>query len=192
MREPFDQELPDESGVPRGAAGDDLNALGLLQPLLDRRLFQRNPAAVAAAVAAQRLPNGKRLLENLFQHEVPVGTFLHHRRIPVDARRRLREDTAVAIEKDQAIAADDGNLAVFQKDDISCVRQDRRDVGCDEKLPVANAHHDRRAFPYRDNLARIVGRHEDHAVNALDRTEALCARRARGHRRWSRARPGAP
>ena len=53
---------------------------------------------------------------------------------------------------------DDRHLLVAEKHDVARVAQDRRDVGGDEELPVAQTDDDRRAVAHGDDLVRVVGR----------------------------------
>ena len=56
------------------------------------------------------------------------------------------------------VARDDRHLLVAEEDDVAGVAEDRRDVGGDEELAVAEADDDRRAVADGDDLLGIVGR----------------------------------
>ena len=52
------------------------------------------------------------------------------------------------------------HLAVVEEHDVAGVREDRRDVGGDEVLALAEADDQRRAVPRGDERARVVGRQQ--------------------------------
>ena len=92
-RQLLDQELADQRRVPRRAAREDRDPL-------DRRaarasvifISSRNTLPVSCDDAAEdRLARGRRLLEDLLEHEVLVAGLLRHDRIPQHALRRLRD-----------------------------------------------------------------------------------------------------
>ena len=55
---------------------------------------------------------------------------------------------------------DDRHLLVAEEHDVAGVAEDRRDVGGDEELVLAEADDDRRAVADGDDLVRIVGRNQ--------------------------------
>ena len=69
------------------------------------------------------------------------------------------------------VGPDDGDLSVVQIDDRACVGEDRRGVGRDEILVVADRHEERRAEPRRHDRVGLAGRDDGDAVRALDLCE---------------------
>src|SRR5207247_8415161 len=59
-----------------------------------------------------------------------------------------------------------GHLLVAEKDDVARVREDGGNVGRHEELVVAETDHDRRTVAHRDDLLRVVGRHQDQREQA--------------------------
>src|SRR5205814_2100490 len=90
-----------------------------------------------------------------------VARLLRHDRVPQDALRRLRDRAAEEVGKRHAGARDDRHFLVAEKHDVAGVAEDGGDVGGDEELASAEADDDRRAFPHRDDLFRIVCRNQD-------------------------------
>ena len=105
-----------------------------------------------------RFARGRRLLEDLLEHEVLVAGLLRHDRIPEHALRGLRDRPAEEVGERHAGRGDDGHLLVAEKHDVARVAENRRNVGRDEELAVAEADDDRRAVADGDDLFRIVGR----------------------------------
>ena len=101
-----------------------------------------------------------RLLEDLLEHEVLVAGLLGHDRIPRHPRALLRDRAAGVVGELDPGRRDDRHLLVAQEHDVARVAEDRRDVGRDEELAVAEADDDRRAVADGDDLVRIVGRDE--------------------------------
>ena len=124
----------------------------------DLHLLEEHLAGVLRHAAEDRFARGGRLLEDLLEHEVLVAGLLRHDRIPQHALRRLGDRAAEEIGERDAGARDDRHLLVAEEHDVAGVAEDRRDVGRDEELAVAEADDDRRAVADGDDLFRIVGR----------------------------------
>jgi hypothetical protein len=88
-RQLLDQELADERRVPRGAAGEELDA-GERAHVVGRELerVEADLAGLEVDPAAEGVAGGLGLLEDLLQHEVLVAALLDLLRIPVEARHR--------------------------------------------------------------------------------------------------------
>ena len=73
----LDQELPDEAGVPRGAAGDQVHPLHTAQAVgREPVVAEVDPGAVAVEVGADGVADGIGLLEDLLEHEVAEAALL--------------------------------------------------------------------------------------------------------------------
>ena len=157
----LDHELADQRGVPRRAARQNRHAVYRRQLRLgDLHLFEEDLAGVLGNAAEDRLSRGGRLLEDFLEHEVLVAGLLRHDRIPQHALGGFGHRTAEEVGKRHAAAGDDRHLFIAQEHDVAGVVEDRRDVGRDEELAVAETDHDRRSVANGDDLFGIVRRDE--------------------------------
>ena len=63
------------------------------------------------------------------------------------------------IEQTDAVARDDGDFVIIEKQNRARVRQHCRNIGSDKSFAIDAADDERSAFAHRDNLLRIVRRH---------------------------------
>ena len=148
-----------------------------------------NPEKIGRYQVLERVGKGGRLLEDFLEHEVLVAALLRRDRIPQHPLRRLGDFAAAVVGELHAGARDDRHLLVAEEHDVSRVAEDCRDVGGDEELPLAKADDDRRAVANRDDLVRIVGRHEhqreEEAGEPDEDLERPPSRRDAGVCRWA-------
>ena len=119
-------------------------------------------------MAAQRVLQALRLLEDLLQHEVVEPAPLDRGQVPLDLVDRLVDEVRLEVADAIAVAAQHRHLAVVEVHHRAGVLQQRRRVRRHEELPVAHAHEQRRALPGRHQHARLVGRDEGEPVGAID------------------------
>jgi hypothetical protein len=164
VRELLEQELADQAGVPRRAAGEDGNALELLQLLFGKREIDRDlvPVEVALPGAGQSL----RLLEDFLLHVVGVTGKLRRLVVPLDMLRLALHLPALAILHQDSVERDLGDIAVFQEQHLVSVRQQRRDVGRDETLTRCQAEHQWRSGSRDQDLIGVIGMHAKDGVDA--------------------------
>ena len=168
----LDEELADQAGVPRRAAGQDPHLVDRAQ----RRVRHLQLAQVDAGVLGRdpsehRLLERAGLLEDLFQHEVLVAGLLGHHRIPEDALRGLGDRPPGEVGEGDAAARDDRHLGVPEEDDVAGVAEDGRHVGGHQELALADPDDERRAVARRHHLARVGRVHEDHPEQAPELAE---------------------
>ena len=68
----------------------------------------------------------------------------------------------------ETVGRDHGHLAIVEVDDLSRVLDDRRDVGCEEVLPIADPDHERAALAGPHDRSRLVGAHHRDPIRAFD------------------------
>ena len=169
--------LASSPGVVRRAAGDDEDLVDLAQFLVGEALLVEHDAPVDE-VPEQGVGDRGGLLGDLLEHEVLVAALLGGRQVPVDVERPGSGVVAVAVEVGDrvAVGGDHDGLVLAELDGVAGVLDEGRDVGAEEHLAVADADHQRRGAPGRDDGARVVG------VGEHQREVALEARQHRHHR----------
>ena len=118
--------------------------------------------------------HGRRLLEDLLEHEVLVARLLGGNRIPRDSRRRLRNRRAGEVRELRALACHHGHFLIAQEHDVAGIGEDRWNIRRHEVFVVAQTDHDRWAVADRDDLVRVVSREQDQCEQPFSR---LIARR---------------
>ena len=160
----LDEIAGDDAGVVTGAAGDDVDRCGALQHLHRGRpesLRQQPPAGDALG---QRLRHGTRLLVDLLEHVMGVVATLGGIRRQFRHVCRPLDLVARCVHDADAAPADACDVALFQDHEAPCHRQERRDIGCDEVLVLAEAD-DRGAARAREHDAiRILAPHDRERV----------------------------
>ena len=140
----------------------------------DRHLVEVHLPGLERGAAEHGFADGRRLLEDLLEHEVLVAGLLRRDRIPGDAGRLAFDGLAVERHERHPVRRHDRHFAVVEEHDIAGVAQDRRHVRGDKVFAVANADDNRRAVADGDELFRIVGReqHErEEPADAFHRTQ---------------------
>ena len=144
--------------MPRRAAREQGDAIhGGERRIGDLHLLQEYLPGVERDAAQNRFAGGRRLLEDLLEHEVLVARFLRHDRVPQDPLRRLGDGAGEEIRELDPGLRDDRHLLVAEEHDVAGVAQDGWNVRRDEELAIPQAHDDRRAVADGDDLVRIVG-----------------------------------
>ena len=157
-REPLDHVLAGQRRVPAGAAGGDVDAGGVGEFLVaDLHLAQEDLAGVERDAAQGGVANGARLLPDFLEHEVLVAALFRLDGIPLDARDLALDGLAVEVGELDAVAGEDGHVAVGEEIDIARVVQDAGNVGGDEVFALAHADDDRRAGARGDDLVGLGG-----------------------------------
>ena len=118
----------------------------------------------------QGVGHGGRLLGDLFEHEVLEAALLGGRQIPVDVKSAGVRGVLVAVEVGDpvAVSREDDSLVLAELDRIAGVRDERRHIGADEHLAVADPEHQRRRATSGDDHAGLVGVGEDQREVALE------------------------
>ena len=100
-----------------------------------------------------------RLLEDLLVHEMPVATEARRTPVPVHLVHDAFDQNAVRIENAKSVARQLPDVAIFQVDHVTRVREKRSYVGRDEVLPLTDAHDERRARTSKQYLSRMIRVH---------------------------------
>ena len=170
----LEQELADQSRVPRRAAGDDVDLLDL-RPLVGRELqvVEEDLARLLEHAAGEGVAHGARLLVDLLEHVVPVAFLLGHHGIPQNLLRLALDLLVLLIEQRDVLLIDDGVFAILEIDDVARVGEERRDVGGDDVFVFAEADDERRALLGGDDRARLVAVDHHQRVVAFELLERL-------------------
>ncbi len=139
------------------------------------------PPRCAVAKRSSSRPESARAIErgllvDLLVHEVVVALAVELLDRPVDVERAALVRGRVERRRAVAVGVEHGELAVLEVDDVAGVAHERRDVGGDEHLVLADADDDGRARARGDDRVRLQGVDHDEPVGALDAGE----RRAHG------------
>ena len=119
-------------------------------------------------MADQRVGHRGGLLGNLLEHEVLVSAFFGGGQVPVDVKlAELDIVVAVEIGDPVAVRGDHHGLVLAQFDRVAGVFDERRHVGADEHLAVADPDHQRRGPAGGDDGAGLVGVGEHQGEVAL-------------------------
>ena len=154
----LDRVLRDEPGVERRAARDDDDLVDLAQLVVgDPHLVELEPA-VLVVPAEQRVGDRPRLLEDLLAHEPVVAVLLRGGEVPVDVVAVALDGDAVEADHGDAVAGDRDDLVLPELQRLAGVLDERRHVGADEVLALAQADHQRRVTAGRDHAARVLAR----------------------------------
>ena len=122
-------------GVIAGAAGDDRDAVDRRDVEIDLR--QRHLLLDRAQVAAQRLRDHGRLLEDLLLHEVAVVALLDRRGRGARSGDLALDRIVVLVEDLRALAGDDDPVAFVEIGDLLGQRGERQRVGPEIGLALA-------------------------------------------------------
>ncbi len=165
----LDRVLGQQPGVVRGAARDDEHLVDLAQFLIAQALLVQDDAAVDE-VPEQRVGDRGGLLGDLLEHEVLVAALFGGVQVPVDVEKSSTRGHVVAVEVGDAVAVggDHDGLVLPEFDRVAGVPDERGDVGADEHLALADADHQRRRPPRRDDRAGLVGVGEHQGEVALE------------------------
>ena len=148
----------------RRAAGDHVDLFDLRR--VERQALKDDTALVDARAdrAAQRL----RLLHDLLEHEVLIAALFCRRDLPVDVVVFLFDGLLHRVVDLNAVAREDGDLAVFHVDHVARVLHERCHVGGKEILALAEAEQQRRVLARGIEPVRLVGADDAEGVCALD------------------------
>ena len=175
-RELFDQVLADHRRVRCGPTGHERDARQRLHELVGElhvRVEHHAPRGTIDA-AKQRVRDGARLLEDLFQHEVLVAGLRGADRIEVDgALLPLHRCAALDASEADAVGRHDREISGLEKAHLTGVLEERGHVGRDEVLllPVPHDHSTGIADARRDDGSRIGRRDERQRRGTLQARE---------------------
>ena len=152
----FDPVPGDAARMEARSAGDDVNILDIGEHLccLGPQRIGDHLAALDAPV--QRVRESARLLEYLFQHEVPVRTLLGRIRTPLRLVHLSSHGLAVRTEDFHLAPGDFRDIALLQVDKALRHRQQCRHATCDEVLANAQANDQRARHAANDDAIGVL------------------------------------
>jgi hypothetical protein len=113
------------------------------------------------------------LLEDLLEHEVRKAAALDGAEVPVDAVHLAGARDGVDVEHAIAAGLEHGHVAVLEVDDLARVRKDRRHVGGDEVLVLAEPEEERAPLARGNDLVRVDRRDHGDPVRPLHLPQRL-------------------
>ncbi|SKV17599.1 Uncharacterised protein [Mycobacteroides abscessus subsp. abscessus] len=163
--------LGQQPGMERGAASHHEYLVDIAQLLIGEPLLVEH-YPVEIEVTQQRVGNRRRLFGDLLEHEVLVTALFRGRQIPIDGEHPGVPGVVVALEIGDAVSVrgNDDDLILPQFDSIPGVFDERRDVGPEEHLAVADADNQRRRPARGHDGARVVCVREDESEVSLQPT----------------------
>ena len=146
-------------GVERRAAGDDDDLVDVAQLLVGEPHLVELQRPVGVVPAEQRVGDRARLLEDLLAHEPVVAVLLGGRQVPVDVvAAGPRPGVPSKSVTSTPVAGDRDDLVLAELERLAGVLDERRDVGAEEVLAVAEPDDQRRVAARRDDPRRVVRR----------------------------------
>ena len=109
----------------------------------------------------------RRLLQNLFDHEVGVPALFRAGHVPVDQHLLLLHRPAALVEHPRPVPCQANHLAVRQLEDPPGVRQHGGDIGRDEVTLLRQPDNQRAGTTHRDDLVRMLGAQHPQGVGTL-------------------------
>ena len=163
-RQLFEVILADHAHMIRRAAGDDLNAV--VAAAVEHQSVENDRAIPDAGqdCPAQRLG----LLHDLLEHEMLIAALFRGGDLPVDVMVLLFDGQLHRVIDLHAVAAQNGDLAVFHVHNVARVLDKRRHVGGDEVLALAEADEQRRVLARSIDMIGIVRAEDAKRICALD------------------------
>ena len=143
--------------MPTGAAGGNVN-LGQVAELglADLHLVEEDLAGIERNPPQGGVADGARLLVDFLEHEMLEAALLRHDGVPGDVLHLARDGLAVEVGELHARGRDHGQVAVGQEEQVARVIEDRRHVGGDEVLVLAQADDRRRAIARGHDLVGLI------------------------------------
>ena len=155
--ETLDHELAGLSGVPTGAAGDDVDLFcGAEFGLADLHFVEEDVAGIERNASQGGVADGARLLVNFLEHEVLEAALFRHDRVPGHVLYLALDRLSVEIRQLHAGGSDNGEVAIGEKENVARVIKNGGNVGGDKVFVVAQADHQRRTVARGDDFVRLV------------------------------------
>ena len=107
------------------------------------------------------------LLVHLLEHEMREAALLRLLDVPVDVVDHALAHSSIDARHANRRGVDIGNVALLEEDHLPRVRQDGRNIGCQEVLAVAKAHDQRHVQARADEAIRLTGVQDGQRVGAV-------------------------
>ncbi len=164
----LDGVLGHQPGVERRPARDDDDLVDLAQLAVGDAYLVELEHPLRVVPAEQRVGDGPRLLEDLLAHEPVVAALLGGREVPVDVVARALGRRAVEADHLDTLTGDRDDLVLAELEGLAGVLDERRDVGADEVLAVADADHERGVTSCRHHARGVLGVDGDQRERAFE------------------------
>ncbi len=149
----------DVTGVASGTAGDDRNALNILE--VERQGHrQRHAVGRHVDIARQGVADDFRLLVNLLGHEVAIIRLVDQRRRSAVLDRVAMHDRVVLVVDDGAAARQHDPVAILEVSDGVGERAERDGVRTEIHLALAITDRERRPVARADHQIVVAGKNE--------------------------------
>ena len=165
------------AGMKARATGDDLHRFGAAQDVHRRRPEGGLEQLAAHRALRQRLRDGARLFMDLLQHVVRIVAPLDRVGRQFAVANRPVDRGAAGIDDIDALAMDGRHVALVEEHEAPGHRQQRRDVGGDEVLVLAQADDDGAAGARQHDGVRILLGNDRERVGAVQFAYGLLDRR---------------
>ena len=170
----LDQVPADQAGVVRGAAGHDVDPLDAREGGVVEAEADQLHRAVGAQAVADRVPERRRLLVDLLEHEGLVAALLGGVLVPVDLLRRAGGELEVAVPdgvdcRPRSTTTSSSSISMI----VAGLAQEGRDGRGDEALAVADAEHQRALAARGHQAAGLVHVGDDEGEVAAEAREHL-------------------
>ena len=158
----LDHEFADERSDPGGARADHHDPPDRLRTRRRQQLaLEAHRVGAGRRAAAQRIDPGLRLLCDLLAQVVLEAALGGGHSVPLDEPRRAFDRHAVESHQAHAMRGELGQLAVLEHDGAAGMTEDRRNIGSNEVLAVAQPEHQWRRRLGGDQLVGL-GLREHH------------------------------
>ena len=153
----LDGVLRDQAGIEGRAARDHDDLVDVAKLLFGQpHLVELQPPR-SGVTTEQGVGHGVRLLEDLLAHEPVVAVLLGGREVPVDVVALALGRRAVEPGHLHALAGDGHHLVLAELERLAGVLDERRHVGAEEVLAVAEAHDERGVTARRHDTRGVLG-----------------------------------
>ena len=122
--------------------------------------FKRDALLIACNALAHRIANSLRLFVNLLEHEVLIAALLRSLCIPCNLKYLLRYGLSRTIFHLDAVLAHQSKLSITEDISTARARNNRRNVGGNEVLPLAQTDDERVVLLRADEDIRMLPAHE--------------------------------
>jgi hypothetical protein len=167
----LDRRGPDERGVERRPAGDELDALDLGERLLEALELLEPDVVLARHPTRDRLAQRFGLLVDLLEHEVVVAALLRRLGRPVDDRDGTFLGCARDVGDRHARRPQVGDIALLEEYHAIGVGEDGGDVAGQERLPVGEPDDERHVLAGADEPVSLPAMHDGDRVGPLDNAQ---------------------
>ena len=156
-RHALDHELPGLSSVPAGSASGDVDFLRVLEfGFRDLHFVEEDVSGFLRNPSQRGVTHRAGLLVDFLEHEVLEAALFRHDRVPGHVLDLADDGLPVEVGELHAFGRNYGHVAVTEEKQVAGVIKDRRNVGGDEVLVLAQADNGGRAVAGSNNLVGLI------------------------------------